>query len=40
MPNPKVGTVTLDVARAVEEAKSGKIEYRVEKSGYRACSGW
>ena len=33
MPNPKVGTVTLDVARAVEEAKSGKIEYRVEKAG-------
>lgn len=33
MPNPKVGTVTLDVARAVQEAKSGKIEYRVEKAG-------
>ncbi len=33
MPNPKVGTVTLDVAKAVEEAKSGKIEYRVEKAG-------
>ncbi|MCK5912702.1 MAG: 50S ribosomal protein L1 [Desulfuromusa sp.] len=33
MPNPKVGTVTMDVARAVEEAKSGKIEYRVEKAG-------
>jgi len=33
MPNPKVGTVTMDVARAVEESKSGKIEYRVEKAG-------
>jgi large subunit ribosomal protein L1 len=33
MPNPKVGTVTPDVAKAVQEAKSGKIEYRVEKAG-------
>jgi len=33
MPNPKVGTVTFDVGRAVSEAKSGKIEYRVEKAG-------
>lgn len=33
MPNPKVGTVTFDVGRAVTEAKSGKIEYRVEKAG-------
>ncbi len=33
MPNPKVGTVTFDVGRAVQEAKSGKIEYRVEKAG-------
>lgn len=33
MPNPKVGTVTPDIKRAVEEAKSGKIEYRVEKAG-------
>ncbi len=33
MPNPKVGTVTMDIDRAVQEAKSGKIEYRVEKAG-------
>jgi len=33
MPNPKVGTVTFEIARAVNEAKSGKIEYRVEKAG-------
>lgn len=33
MPNPKVGTVTVDVGRAVEEAKGGKIEFRVDKTG-------
>lgn len=33
MPNPKVGTVTFDVARAVQEVKAGKVEYRVEKAG-------
>lgn len=33
MPNPKVGTVTFEIGRAVDEAKSGKIEYRVEKAG-------
>ena len=33
MPNPKVGTVTNDVAKAVREAKAGKIEFRVEKAG-------
>lgn len=33
MPNPKVGTVTFDVAQTVEELKAGKIEYRVDKTG-------
>ncbi len=33
MPNPKLGTVTMDVGRAVSEQKSGKVEYRVEKNG-------
>ncbi|HHT99356.1 MAG TPA: 50S ribosomal protein L1 [Acholeplasma sp.] len=33
MPNPKTGTVTLDVAKAVHEIKNGKIEYRVDKVG-------
>ena len=33
MPNPKVGTVTTDIARAVEESKAGKIEFRVDKNG-------
>ena len=33
MPNPKTGTVTFEVARAVEEIKAGKIEYRVDKAG-------
>lgn len=33
MPNPKVGTVTFDVERAVKESKSGKVEFRVEKAG-------
>jgi large subunit ribosomal protein L1 len=33
MPNPKVGTVTMDVAKAVRELKAGKVEYRVEKAG-------
>lgn len=33
MPNPKVGTVTADVAKAVREAKAGKVEFRAEKSG-------
>jgi len=33
MPNPKAGTVTMDVSRAVREIKAGKIEFRVDKSG-------
>ncbi|MGH7567522.1 MAG: 50S ribosomal protein L1 [Gemmatimonadales bacterium] len=33
MPNPKAGTVTMDVGRAVRELKAGKIEFRVDKSG-------
>jgi len=33
MPNPKVGTVTFDVARAVRESKAGKVEFRVDKAG-------
>ena len=33
MPNPKSGTVTMDVAKAVKEVKGGKIEFRVEKTG-------
>jgi large subunit ribosomal protein L1 len=32
MPNPKVGTVTMDVAKAVEESKSGKVEYRTDRT--------
>ena len=33
MPNPKSGTVTFDIAQAVQEVKAGKIEYRVDKTG-------
>ena len=37
MPNPKAGTVTPDVAKAVEEAKAGKIEYRLDKTNIIHC---
>ena len=32
MPNPKTGTVTLDVAKAVQEVKAGKVEFRTDKT--------
>ena len=37
MPNPKVGTVTMDVARAVKESKAGKIQYRTDKANNVQC---
>ena len=40
MPNPKLGTVTFDVAKAVKDAKAGKVEFRAEKAGIvHACLG-
>jgi large subunit ribosomal protein L1 len=38
MPNPKVGTVTPDVATAVKNAKSGQVTYRVDKAGIIHCT--
>ncbi|MGZ8190474.1 MAG: 50S ribosomal protein L1 [Methylococcaceae bacterium] len=38
MPNPKVGTVTIDVATAVKNAKSGQVRYRTDKSGIIHCT--
>jgi len=38
MPNPKTGTVTVDVARAVKELKAGKVEFRVDKTGIIHCA--
>jgi large subunit ribosomal protein L1 len=37
MPNPKAGTVTMDVAKAVQEIKAGKIEYRLDKANIIHC---
>lgn len=38
MPNPKLGTVTFDVARAVKEMKEGRVEFRVDKAGIIHCN--
>ena len=38
MPNPKVATVSKDVAKAVKNAKSGQVQYRTDKSGIVHCS--
>jgi len=38
MPNPKTGTVTMDVEKAVQEVKAGKVEFRVDKTGIIHCA--
>jgi large subunit ribosomal protein L1 len=38
MPNPKVGTVTQDVAGAVKNAKAGQVQYRADKTGIVQCT--
>jgi large subunit ribosomal protein L1 len=37
MPNPKTGTVTADISKAVKETKAGKVEFRVDKAGIVHC---
>ena len=37
MPNPKTGTVTMDIVRAITEIKAGKVEYRVDKTAIIHC---
>ena len=37
MPNPKVGTVTPDIAQAVKNAKAGQVQYRTDKAGIIHC---
>ncbi len=39
MPNPKTGTVTVDVAKAIKEIKAGKVEFRVDKTGHHPRAG-
>ena len=38
MPNPKVGTVTPDAAKAVKDAKAGQVQFRIDKAGIIHCS--
>ena len=40
MPNPKVGTVTPDVATAVKNAKAGQVRYRADKAGIVHAGNW